>query len=334
MHKFMRAVHDLQAQISKILQSIPLWKDIVHLSEIVCSPIIKFANAVLKKIPALKRVEWLFEVESLTRRHPVLLMLSLLCVALRGILPTNLGHIGTDPIIYPLMGAISGFNPFLGLISGVLFGVADLLQKLVWPDIYGARGWGDLNYWGAMAGYAVSYSSLMIMGMLPGFLSRLFRKLVRCAIQKWFFIRSTASADGAAPSDEAIYPLAEMVAGAAGGFLGGYMAMDQISPHTESPAFYWRPQPDTSCHHLEVYTHLKGRAGIGGVGSALGGLTPTLAPSPMLIDKGPYTPAPPPPKPQEPELLTGRSGAPTNPQSTTDNLQRQNRSDHGSEANA
>ena len=278
-----------------------------------CSPLVSFAHAVLRTLPALRRLEWLLEIESLTRRHPVGLAFSMLYVLWRGLRVTPLGHIGTDPIIYPLLGAISGFNPFLGLVCGALYGVGDLAQKFVWPDIYGARGWTDKNYWGAMGGYLVAYSSLMIMGVLPGLLSRVFRTVTRSIIRNYMFRRAAASADGATPLDEGTYPLAEMLAGAAGGFAGGYYAMHQVAPYTESPAFYWRPVPDNSCHHLEVGTHLKGRADVGGAGSAFGGLGPTVAPPRPLVDRGPYTPPPKPPKSQDPSLQEPPNVPPTSP---------------------
>jgi hypothetical protein len=302
MRELLTVIASLRAQISRSLERIPAWPDIVRLAEMVCAPLVRFAHTVLRAMPALRRVEWLLEIESLTRRHPVALALSMLYVIWRGLKTTPLGHIGTDPIIYPLLGAISGFNPFLGLVCGALFGAADLVQKLIWPDIYGARGWTDLNYWGAMGGYVVAYSSVMIMGVFPGMLSRVFRTLIRLAIRSVLFRRAAASADGATPQDDGVYPLAEMLAGAAGGFLGGYYVMNSVAPHTESPAFDWRPKPDNSCHHLETYTHLKGRAGIGGEGSALGGLSPTVAPA-SLVDRGPYVPFPPAPQPADPSLL-------------------------------
>jgi hypothetical protein len=300
MRKFQEKVARLRAQISKILHQIPAWNEIVHLCEIVCAPLVRLANRVLRAVPALKRLEWLLEIESLTRRHPVALALSMLYVAWRGLRITSLGHIGTDPTIYPLLGVISGFNPFLGLTCGALFGVGDLAQKLVWPDIYGARGWTDSNYWGAMCGYMVAYSSVMIMGVIPGMLSRVFRMLVRIVIRTFVFRRAAASADGAAPLDAGVYPLAELIAGLAGGFVGGYSVMHQVAPYTESPAFQWRPNPDNSCHSLEI-TLLRGNAGVGGSGSALGGLGPTVAP-PTLIDRGPHTPFPPPPQHKDPPL--------------------------------
>jgi hypothetical protein len=278
MRQFLQTIAKMRMDISNSLNRIPVWHEVVRIAAMVCSPVVGLARAVLRIFPRIRRMEWLLEIESLTKRHPVVLALTMLYVVWRGLQTTNLGHIGTDPILYPLMGAISGFNPFLGLVCGALYGIGDLAQKLVWPDMYGAQGWTDANYWGGMAGYVVAYSSVMIMGIFPGMLSRVFRALIRVVLQKLIFRHSAASADGAVPLDAGAYPLAELIAAAVGAYLGGYLVMHQVAPVTESPAFYWRPHPDVSCHNLEVNTHLKGRAGIGGFGSAVGGATTTVAP--------------------------------------------------------
>ena len=199
--RFLTALIKLRMEVAKAVSRIPYWNEIVHYASWVCTPVVWFAHATLRAFPGLRRMEWLLEIESLTKIHPVLLALSMLYVVWRGLHTTHLGHIGTDLVIYPLLGLISGFNPFLGLTCGILFGIADLVQKLIVPDIYGAAGWGDLNYWGAMAGYIIGYSSLMLMGVFPGMLSRIFRLGARVALQKLLFHRAAASADGGEPPD-------------------------------------------------------------------------------------------------------------------------------------
>ena len=287
MREFMKSIAQLQADIARWLNAQPFWKPLVDISRRICAPVVTVARGTLSALPALKKLEWLLEIESLTKRHPVPLAFSLVFVAYRGIRTTPLGHIGTDAVIYPLMGILSGFNPFLGLVCGALFGAADLLQKLLIPDMFGARGWGDANYWGAMGGYVVAYSSLMLMGMLPGMTSRCFRAGVR-GILKQFFAKRTATADGALPLGAPVNPAAELVAAMVGGYAAGWAMMHQIAPTTEMPAFMWRPQPDVSCHNLEINTHLKGRAGIGGTGSAVGGAIGPLTPPPPAPPDGGY----------------------------------------------
>ena len=281
MREFMKTIAKLREDTARWLNAQSWWKPVVEVSTRVCAPVVSLSKGALEAVPALRKLEWLLEIESLTKRHPVLLALSLAFVAFRGIRTTPLGHMGTDPIIYPLLGLIGGFNPFLGLVCGAVYGIADLMQKLVWPDMFGARGWTDLNFWGGMVGYTVAYSSLMMMGLFPGMLSRCFRAAIRAVVKKFLFRKAAAAADGAVPLGAATYPLAELAAAAIGGYAGGWLVMHQVAPVTERPAFLWRPQPDVSCHHLEVNTHLKGRAGVGGTGAAAGGVIPALTPPPQ-----------------------------------------------------
>ncbi|MDQ7825506.1 MAG: hypothetical protein RDV48_22090 [Candidatus Eremiobacteraeota bacterium] len=277
MHWLLVKIANFQAALNRALEKLPFWPDMVRIAKLICAPVVKLSSAVLTAVPSLRKLEWLLEIEMLQRRHPVMLAISLICVFWRGLCITSLGHIGTDPIIYPLIGAVSGFNPFLGMLCGVAYGLGDLIQKFLKPDMYGAKGWGDLNYWGAMVGYTVSYSSLVIMGVLPGMLARVFGLGVQKILKKLIFDKAAASADGAEPQAGVTYPLAELIARMAGAYAGGYVVMDMIAPVTELPAFYLRPHPDVSCHDLEVKTHLQGRADIGAKGSALGtifGITP------------------------------------------------------------
>lgn len=295
MRGLLRKIAQFQMEMMQALEKIPGWPQVVEIARVICGPVVKLAEAALAVMPVLKKAEWLLEIEGLTRRHPVILALSLTYVAWRGISTTPLGHIGTDKAIYPMLGAIGGFNPFLGMMCGVTYGISDLLQKLVYPDLYGAKKWFDLNYWGGMAGYVVAYSSVMLMGLLPGMLSRVFRQGVRLTVRQF----AARKADGpqwneaSQGFEEASNPLLEMVAAMAGGAAAGWAVMHEVAPVTERPAFYWRPQPDVSCHNLEVNTHLEGRAPIGGTGAALGGATTVLTP--------PAPPTLPPPPPAVPD---------------------------------
>ncbi len=294
MRELLRTIAQFQGDLARSLDRIPAWKQVVEVARIICAPVVNFARGTLAAMPGLKKLEWLLEIEMLTRRHPVILSLSLLYTAWRGIMTTPLGHIGTDKMIYPMLGAIGGFNPFLGMMCGVTYGMADLLQKLVMPDMYGAQKWLDPNYWGGMAGYVVAYSSLMLMGLFPGMMSRVFRLGTRAVMKKF----AARRADGAGGWDEATQsfveqpnPLAELLAAMAGGAAGGWVIMHEVAPITESPAFYWRPSPDVSCHNLEVNTHLEGRAPIGGGGAAVGGASTVLVPpaAPPVPDEFEWT---------------------------------------------
>ncbi|HVZ60212.1 MAG TPA: hypothetical protein VG892_05455, partial [Terriglobales bacterium] len=187
-----------QLAVGEAVRKLPFWPEVVSVSQSITAPLIDFCRWTLRTFPFLKKAEWLLEIESLTQRSPVLLASSLVLVFWRGLKPTNLGHIGTDGLIYPLLGLISGFNPFLGIICGAVFGVGDIIQKLFWNDIYGAQaGRTSMNYWGSILGYIVAYSSPMTMGILPGLMSRVTRAATGKVLRKIYYQRAAASADGA-----------------------------------------------------------------------------------------------------------------------------------------
>lgn len=288
----LRRVAEFQRQVVEAIVAIPGYHDVEGAARTLTAPVRELARSVQRMFPAVRRIEWLLETERLIRMNPLLLSVTLAFVVWRGLRPTSLGHIGTDTLIYPLLGAVSYFNPFLGILSGIAYGIGDLAQKLVWNDIYGATGSRGLNYWGAMLGYVFSYSSLVAMGLLPGVLARISRVAVRKGLNALFYQRASATADGAAPAtgaDAPTYPLAEAAGSLAGAALGGSFVMGQLAPTLESPAFYLRPDPDVSCHNLEVDTYLKGRAlTAGGGGTAIGGTALTVATDPNSLT-GPST---------------------------------------------
>ncbi len=269
-----------RGEVAKQLNENDVWRQVTEICVMLCFPVIWLAKATLRIFPGLKKLEWLLEIEALTRRNAVVLALSLLFVFWRGIMTTPLGHIGTDKLIYPTLGALSGFNPFLGMVCGATYGVADLLQKLWWPDMYGANGWMDLNYWGAMVGYCVTYLTIMGMGLFPGMASRACRAGVVKIVRGFVAKRATQMADGGVPLGAPISPVLEMVSAATGGLVAGWGIMYGVAPTTTMPAFLWRPNPDVSCWQLEVDTHLKGYATVGGTGAAVGGVANVAIPPP------------------------------------------------------
>ncbi len=283
-----------RAEMARQLNEILLWRELTEFCRRISLPLTGLARGTLRVFPFLRRLEWLLEIESLTRRHPVVLVATLAFVLLRGLKSTPLGHIATDKAIYPFVALVSGYNPFLGMLCGVSYGVGDLVQKFFLPDIYGARHWSDANFWGAMAGYVVAYSSLMIMGLAPGMASRACRAAAGAVIRNYFRSRATAMADGGVPLTPSPAPLIEMAAGAVGAFAAGWTVLHEVAPVTERPAFYWRPQPDVSCHALEVNAHLhKPAPTVGGVAAA-GAAIPVVAPT---------APPAPPPAPEYPDEI-------------------------------
>ena len=201
--QMMLVVAGWRAGAAAWMTGLPFWPDVVRFSQKIGVPVTAIAHWALRTMPWLRKAEWLLEVETLTKRHPVAIAFSICYVAWSGLMPTLYGHIATDRTLYPVLAAISGFNPFLGLLCGAAFGVADFAQKLVWNDIFQdahtPQGRLSMNYWGAMAGYLIAYSSTMTMGMLPGIASRVSRLAMRKTLQTFFYRRSAAAADGAVP---------------------------------------------------------------------------------------------------------------------------------------
>lgn len=105
----------------------------------------------------------------------------LVYMAVLGAYPSSLGHLDTAPQIWIALPIVSGFNPYLGLVSGVVFSVFDWLGKwLPFESVYGADfGGGIQNFFGARVGYILAYTTLVLNGMLPGILARVFRQIVR-----------------------------------------------------------------------------------------------------------------------------------------------------------
>ena len=322
MNQILLAVGRLLAALQKIVvetyRRIPGNRAFDWLAKALTRPIRALARGTLKVFPRLKKWEWLLEIQRIQNMNPTLLLVLLGFVFYRGLRTTHLGHIGTDYLIYPYFGALSYFNPFLGIVSAASYGLGDILQKLWINDMYGSMGVDELsfrmafqdgNYWGGILGYSLAYSSLAMAGILPGILARVFRTAVRKGLTLVFFKKTAAAADGAQPRNgpgsvgaggegaagrglgallpgggEPAYPLAELLASMLGAGLGGRLAMGTFAPALESPAFYLRPDPDVSCHHLEVSRYLvqpAGRQGVSGPaigGPLLNGLIPGLVP--------------------------------------------------------
>lgn len=300
----------VQQQVVRIYRGIPGHRAFDWLAAALTRPIRGLANLALRLFPKLKEWEWLLEIQRIRIMHPTLLLVLLAWVFYRGARPTDLGHIGTDFVIYPYFGALSYFNPFLGMVSAAFYGMGDVIQKLIYNDIFGSEflyemayvgAYDDPNYRWGIVGYCVAYSSLAVAGLLPGILARVFRMGVRKWLARYFYKKTAAVADGArlrnAPVPDGtpgqaganlgalypggtapVYPLAELVASMAGAGLGTAFHMHNIAPILEKPAFYLRPNPDISCHDMEVTRYLQlpatrqGITGPAGGGPLLNGL--------------------------------------------------------------
>lgn len=270
----------IQAGIGHFFTSLPFWKEVEKLAMIVAGPVRKIAAFALRRFPFLRRFEKYLETEALTRRSPVLLAISILFIVYRGLMKSENGHIGTDVAVYPFLTIVSTFNPFLGALCGICFGAADLIQKLLRPDIFGANHFGDANYYGAMAGYVVAYSVTIWMGLFPGLLSRIGRSVAIGIFQKIRGSRAAAHADGATPPPEdSLADAVGLLGSIVGGIAGGYTGVRFVAPALEKPAFYWRPEPDVSCYTSEVETLIE-TAPTSAIAGAVGGAIAATNPQP------------------------------------------------------
>jgi hypothetical protein len=272
----------IQQYVKDTLPKIPGWHLFEDGTRLLVKPVQWIADLTLRFVPVTKRLEWLLEIDRLRTLHPVILAVTLTWSLWRGLRTTPYGHIGTDTLIYPTLAAISYFNPFLGIISGVTFGVGDIAQKLVVNDI-NRTNFDAVNYHWALIGYTIAYSSLMVAGLLPGVTARVFQLVTRRTLQFIVGRFRAARAEGTRlegrsgiarrldePDPAGKFPVSELIASMAGAALGGYGVM-HLAPTLEYPAFYLRPQPDIGCHNLEVHDYLIGRSKAVAEGGAFGG---------------------------------------------------------------
>ncbi len=278
--KLFHFVVKVRTKIVGFFTGLPFWGEVEKFSMIVAGPVRGVAGATLKMFPFLKRAEKYLEIDSLRKRSPVILAISIVFLIFRGLMTSPNGHIGTDTSVFPALTMISAFNPFLGGLCGVVFGAADLIQKFINPDIYGAMERTDPDYGGAMFGYLIAYSIVIWMGVVPGVMTRVGRNMAISFVMKLWRKRNAANADGAIPpGQEALAGGAAIVGGALGGGLTGYASVSVVAPVLEWPAFYLRPDPDVDCYHSEVKTLRATAPNSGGAGLA-GGTIPPPGPTP------------------------------------------------------
>jgi len=154
--------------------------------------VIKFPRAVEE------RFEPYVEFQRGRQMDRALVFAVLIYMALLGAYPSNLGHLDTAPQIWIALPIVSGFNPYLGLVSGLVFSLADWIGKfLPFESVFGADfGDGMQNFWGARIGYLLAYTTLIINGMLPGILARVFRQFIRGVAHKILPRKATQAAMG------------------------------------------------------------------------------------------------------------------------------------------
>src|ERR1700732_578475 len=176
--KILWQVAALQKLVQDSLTKIPGWPQFVEVTRTLSAPVRWLAETTQRRLPFTRRLDWLLEIERLKSLHPVFLFIAIGWAIRRGLFTTQYGHIGTDTLIYPTIATISYFNPFLGITTGIAFGIGDIVQKFFVNDIFGTNG-KDANYYAALLGYCIAYSSLMVAGLLPGVMGRLFSLAAR-----------------------------------------------------------------------------------------------------------------------------------------------------------
>lgn len=229
-------------------------------------PVYRRADHLLETRPILKRFDWLLDLGALRSRSSTVILLILAIAAWKGIVTTENGHIGTDHSIFPLLAALSVYNPIVAIGAVLVFGVADIIQKIFNNDILGASDW-SLNHLSALFGYILAYSALVTMGLLPGVLSRVARQTTH----KLFANHPSEQADGI-PEGLTNQVFIEWLSSIVGAAFGGWFVMHEAAPPMEAPAFLMRPDPDHYCHEIEVKI-LQAEAGNGAAGGAAGETT-------------------------------------------------------------
>ena len=107
-----QALATAQRVVIEKLRQIPGSQQVEEFADGATRPVRKLAEFFLRRFPGLQRWEWLLEIDRLRRINPVMLLVLLTFVFYRGAQTTYLGHIATDRMIYPFLGAISYFNPY------------------------------------------------------------------------------------------------------------------------------------------------------------------------------------------------------------------------------
>jgi hypothetical protein len=194
--------------------------------------------------PAIQRLDPYLGVSELRRINPLLALIPIGVMAALGARTSEFGHMDTVGGIFPIMSLISALNPFVGLLSGLAYGVADLLQKFIVDDIFYHGDTAGIDYWGARVGYLIAYSSMIMFGLVPGVLARIGGRVGERVV-----VRSAArGADVAQVSPKALRT-GRMVGAAVGGIAGG-VGSALAYQATAAPAFLLRATPDVSCYAL------------------------------------------------------------------------------------
>jgi len=232
--------------------------------------------------------------------NPIVLFLPIAFTLLLGLMPSANGHIETTPYLFQILPIISVFNPFLGYLSSLAFAVGDIIQKLIIDDVYyGGTGRTAADWIGARIGFLISYTSVILFGLLPGILGRQMKNYM---IQRQMAGRAT---DGAVPTlilslipfvlggpigaaifqrqmagratDGAVPTLISrlipfVLGGAIGAAICGAAAIG-----LELPSFYLRANPDVSCATAMINTNIRYTIPMAAASGFIGGIVGPIA---------------------------------------------------------
>ncbi|MCW5963284.1 MAG: hypothetical protein KIT83_04535, partial [Bryobacterales bacterium] len=62
-----------RAEIGRQLNENDVWRQVTEVCVMLCFPVVWLCKATLRVFPGLKKLEWLLEIEALTRRNAVVL---------------------------------------------------------------------------------------------------------------------------------------------------------------------------------------------------------------------------------------------------------------------
>jgi len=198
--------------------------------------------------------------------NPIVLFLPIAFTLLLGLMPSANGHIEATPYLFQILPIISVFNPFLGYLSSLAFAVGDIIQKLIIDDVYyGGAGRTAADWIGARIGFLISYTSVILFGLLPGILGR---QLKNYMIQRQMAGRST---DGAVPTlISSLIPF--VLGGAIGAAICGAAAIG-----LELPSFYLRENPDVSCATAMINANIRYTIPTAAASGFIGGIVGPIA---------------------------------------------------------
>lgn len=221
----------------------------------------------LKLLPFSSKISGLLDLDLIRTINPIVLFVPVAFTFLLGLSPSAFGHIENSPFLFQALPIISVFNPFLGYLSAIAFAVGDIIQKLLYDDVYYGGSPTVVDYVGARIGFMISYSSVVTFGVLPGVLARVFRNfMTRRQMQ------GRPLDGGTATTIASIIPF--VLGGAIGAAISGVAAIG-----LEMPSFYMRQSPDVSCANVMVNTNIQNTIPTSAASGFVGGIVGPIASS-------------------------------------------------------